>query len=240
LRRSFDILTKQPRNTALGVFLLQISVHIFFSKINFSAMYTGLLHSHKLFVTLFLLHYVVKTVLLFVNADKAALYTKKTKIPDMIISFGFLATGLGLFFGMAEPGKPLFLFKLASVIASIPLAVIGFKKKNKILALAALALIFSAYGMGEMSKKQLPQSAKNAVNPPANVQELYAQNCQTCHGADGTAGLSGAKNLQTSVMGDEEVKNLISAGKNNMPPYQKSLSEKQIDELVNFVKTLRK
>jgi cytochrome c6 len=91
-----------------------------------------------------------------------------------------------------------------------------------------------------MSKKQLPQTAKNAANPPANVQELYAQNCQTCHGADGTAGLSGAKNLQTSVLGDSEVKNLISAGKNNMPPYQKSLSEKQIDELVNFVKTLRK
>jgi cytochrome c5 len=204
-------------------------------------MYIGLLHSHKLIVTLFLLHYLIKTVLLFVNTEKAEAYTKKTKIPEMVLSFGFLVTGIGMWINMAEPAKTLFLAKIFAVFASIPLAVIGFKKKNKVLAVLSLVLLFGAYGLAEMSKKST--SAANIERPAGKVYsgvELYEMNCKTCHGADGTAGLSGAKNLQISTLSDTEINDIINNGKNSMPAYGKSFSKEEISSLVEYTKTLRK
>ncbi len=53
-------------------------------------MYKGILHSHYLVVTLFLLIYVIKTILLLSNKnDLLATFTKKVRIAEMIISFVF-------------------------------------------------------------------------------------------------------------------------------------------------------
>ena len=60
-------------------------------------MATGMLHTHTLMVVLFTLIYLIKTILLL--SDKHELLEKfksKTKVVEMIVSFGFLATGIFL------------------------------------------------------------------------------------------------------------------------------------------------
>lgn len=182
----------------------------------------------------------VKTILLFANESKLEGYTKKTKIPEMVISFGFLATGIGLWAQVAEPFKTMFLIKIVAVFASIPLAVIGFKKKNKVLALLSFVLIVGAYGLAEMNKKAKSKVEPTAAGVVLSGKELFDNNCKVCHGEDGTLSASGAKNLQTSVLSDEEIKDRIMNGKNSMPAYGKSFSAEEIDKLVEFSKTLRK
>src|SRR6478609_248392 len=106
-------------------------------------MYKVILHTHYLVVTLFLLIYVIKTILLLSNKnDLLASFVKKTRIAEMIISFLFLGTGIYLATQLPFGGKYDYLFwiKICMVFASIPIAIIGFKKSNKILAALSLLL----------------------------------------------------------------------------------------------------
>ena len=213
-------------------------------------MYTGFLHTHKLVVVLFLLIYLLKAILLLTNKkDALATFTKKVKVPEMIISVLFLATG-GYMLSQLPEIKTLQWVKLAAVFASIPLAVIGFKKHNKALAVLSVLLIIAAYGLAEMSKRRVEKVAvegevvtdASAANYDALVhgKALFNANCVQCHGENGDMQKVGAKNLQTSELGDSEVKNIILNGKNSMPPYSKVLNETEVAALVQYVKSFRK
>ena len=94
-------------------------------------MNTGILHLHYLVVTLFLLIYVIKTILLLSNKnDLLGKFSKKIKVPEMIISTLFLLTGVFLLTKLPFGGKYDYLLwiKLSMVAVSIPVAIIGFKK----------------------------------------------------------------------------------------------------------------
>src|SRR3954469_25112700 len=106
-------------------------------------MYKGIFYTHLISVNLFLLIYLVKTVLLLTNKNEGlARFTKMVKVPEMIISTLFLATGIYL---LVQVGTTkLLLIKIGMVVLSIPVAIIGFKKKNKILALLSLLMIIGA------------------------------------------------------------------------------------------------
>ena len=162
-------------------------------------MFTGMLHTHKLVVILFLLLYVVKTLLLLLNKNEVlAKFSKATRIPEMIVSTLFLLTGAYLMFQLPEINT-LMIVKIICVFASIPLAVIGFKKSNKILASLAMLLIIASYGLAEMSKK--PSRKEVVVAAGADEgKALYDAYCTSCHGADGKLMLAGAKDLSTSAM----------------------------------------
>ena len=98
-------------------------------------MATGMLHSHTLFVVLFTLIYLIKTILLLSDKDDLLeKFKKKTKVLEMIVSFGFLATGI--YFMIRLPEINMFLIiKIALVLASIPLAVVGYKMKKRVIKL---------------------------------------------------------------------------------------------------------
>src|ERR1700741_142838 len=120
-------------------------------------MYKGFLHTHILVVTLFLLLYLVKTILLLSNRnDLLQKFSKMFRIPEMIISTLFLVTGIYLALQLPFGGKYDYLFwiKIAMVLASIPIAVVGFKKSNKILAALSLLLITGSYGLAEVYGKK--------------------------------------------------------------------------------------
>ena len=213
-------------------------------------MYTGLLHTHKLVVVLFLLIYIIKTVLLLIGkTENLETFAKKVKVPEMIISFLFLITGGIMLFQLPEI-KILLIVKIIAVFTSIPLAVIGFKKKNKILAVLSLVLIFATYGLAEMNKRRVelaPVSDEIVTNTEdatynalAHGKAIFEANCIACHGAAGDLNAVGAKNLQTSELTDEEVATVIKNGKNAMPPYSKVLNESEVEALVEYVKSLRK
>ena len=71
-------------------------------------------------------------------------------------------------------------------------------------------------------------------------QALYEHHCARCHGADGTRGMFGARNLQKSLLPDTAIILQIMNGRRIMPPFKKKLTPDQINELSAYIKTLRK
>ena len=77
----------------------------------------------------------------------------------------------------------------------------------------------------------------------------YNSKCAKCHGRDGRAKSLHAKHEKArdlssgewqSDVSDERIYNSISNGKGKMPAFKKSLTDSQIDELVTYVRRLRK
>jgi mono/diheme cytochrome c family protein len=205
-------------------------------------MYTGLLHTHKLVVTLFLLHYLIKTVLLVLNKNEALeKYTKQTRIPEMAISSLFLITGVALLV-MGAHINNLLLVKITTVLVSIPLAAIGFKKKNKALAVLSLLLILTSYGLAEMSRAKKGKIVVDTSNVEGGLvavgKTVYNAECLNCHGASGDAMLAGAKNLKMSALNHDEIIAIIRDGKNTMPGY-KNLTTDQVEGLALYIESLK-
>ena len=82
-----------------------------------------------------------------------------------------------------------------------------------------------------------------------DARSTYKSKCAGCHGRDGRATSMHARHekardltageWQDSVS-DERIYNSISNGKGKMPGFKKKLSDAQIDELVNYVRRLRR
>ncbi len=209
-------------------------------------MYTGLLHTHKLVVILFLLHYVVKLVLLLLNrSEQLANYSKRTKVTEIAISALFLITGLWMLGTSLMKGgsvSSLQIIKLVCVFTSIPLAIIGFKRSNKLLAVLSVALIIASYGLAEVNRKKKAGGTVNTETASNSLEAgkiIYQEKCMQCHGSDGAAGISGAKVLgQTGLTADEQ-KALLISGKNSMPAFEGTLSDEQMTAVVEYVATFR-
>src|ERR1700739_3126655 len=108
--------------------------------------------THFVVVTIFFLIYLIKTILLLANKkENLQSFTKKIKVIEMIVSVLFLGTGFYLMTQIPEI-KISLIIKISMVFMSIPLAVIGFKKGNKGLAVLSFLLILGAFGIAEMSK----------------------------------------------------------------------------------------
>lgn len=154
----------------------------------------------------------------------------------MIISVAFLATGIYLANNSGNIGQ-LFWIKIICVAASIPIAVVAFKKSKKALAVLALLLIIASYGLGEMGKKGKKTNPQEFANVEAAQlgQSIYEKKCMNCHGADGKLGLSGSKDLTVSVLTREEKIIAIKEGKNAMMSFKDQLDDEQINAVVDYV-----
>lgn len=203
---------------------------------------------HQVVVLLFLLIYLFKTIFLLSDKnEKLDSFTKKIKVPEMIISFLFLATGIYLIIQKGEVNT-IMIFKLIAVFASIPLAVVGFKKKNKALATVSFLLIVMAYGFAEMSakravKKEIEMPEGDVLNTDAGLkkfgQGIYLAQCASCHGVDGKKNLGGATDLSLSSIEEPAVKDVIKNGRNSMISFGGVLDEKEIESVTKYVMTLR-
>jgi uncharacterized membrane protein SirB2 len=203
--------------------------------------YNILLQTHKVVVLLFLLHYVLKLVLLLTNRNEQLdRYSKSMRIPEMVLSVLFLITG-GWMMIVGNAFSTLQIIKLVCVFASIPLAVIGFKKRNKMLGALSVLLIVLAYGLAEMNKKAKtgPKVDTTSIGDPMEAGKLiYTNSCINCHGGDGKLGGSGSKDLAVVALSVDEQKALIRNGKGAMPGY-KDLSEAQLDAVVQYIATFQ-
>lgn len=189
-------------------------------------MYKGFLHTHYLVVSLFLLLYVIKTVLLLSNKnDLLTVFSKKTKVFEIVISFIFLLTGIYLMTQIPYGGKYDYLLwiKLTMIFASIPIAVIGFRKQRKMLAALSLLMITGSFGLGEIYHKKKgiakgPETKTDTHEVAAtDGKSLYEANCVLCHGSDGKLGMAGAKDLGATVLDQAAIKEIIVHGKGAMP-----------------------
>jgi mono/diheme cytochrome c family protein len=205
---------------------------------------TLLTQIHIVVVQLFVLLYLVKIILLFANKDALLKFTKATRLLEMVVSTLFLVTGIWLFVILGAI-KTLQIVKLLLVFASIPLAVIGFKRMNKMLALLAFLMIVSAYGVSEMAKKKPYIPNKVIVQGNADAQTVlgtttYIANCAMCHGQDGKKMYREAKDLSTSALDNASTQLFISNGsKGKMPAYGGILSEEKIAATAVYVMNLR-
>ena len=102
---------------------------------------------HEISVSAFVLIYVVKNYfLLFDEKESLSRFSGVLKVPEMIISVLFLGSGIYLITQIPEISN-LLIIKVICVLSAIPIAIIGFKRSNKILSVLSLILLFAAYGL---------------------------------------------------------------------------------------------
>jgi cytochrome c6 len=84
-----------------------------------------------------------------------------------------------------------------------------------------------------------------AAGPGADT---YKAKCASCHGATGAGDTAMGKNLKLRDLGsadvqklsDAELTTVIAKGKKPMPGYEGKLTNDQINDLVKFVRSLKK
>ncbi len=89
--------------------------------------------------------------------------------------------------------------------------------------------------------------APSAVRAQSAAATFKAK-CAGCHGADGKGSTGPGKALgvhdfssdQVTKMSDADLINIVTTGKNKMPPYGKSLKDAEIKDLVAYVRELGK
>ncbi len=77
---------------------------------------------------------------------------------------------------------------------------------------------------------------------------LYRTKCAMCHGADGKGDTATGKNLKLKDLASEDVQNvhdsemktLIENGKGKMPAFKGKLNDKQLGDVIQFIRTLKK
>jgi len=199
-----------------------------------------ILRIHLASVTAFLLFYLVKTFFLL-SGRHARLdsFTKNTRIIEIAFSALFLTTGIWLI-SLTGGLKSLQIVKLVLVFASIPLAVVGFKKKIKVLALCSLLMLIAAYGLAEASRSK-PYPVNHPPAEEANAGKyIFEHNCIYCHGIDGKKTYREAADLSLSVKDASLTSAIIRNGSNKkMPAYGGLLSQQEIQNVATYVISLR-
>lgn len=200
--------------------------------------------AHRVLVTAFLLHYVWKTFLLLSNKkDTLAAYTAKTRIAEMLVALLFMLSGFYMIYAGPSLSMTMWI-KIAMVFASIPIAIIGFRRNIKPMAIVAVLLLIGAYGLAEMNKAKYKKEDKAPVDttnvagdPVAVGKEVYTAKCVACHGDAGDAQLGGAKNLKVTTLTDDQQKDIILHGKSGMSAFP--LSDDQLNGVIAYLKTLK-
>lgn len=205
---------------------------------------TLLVQTHIVAVTLFLLIYFIKTILIFTNQNALVKFSKAVKVPEMIISTLFLVTGIWLYTILGAI-KILHMVKLALVLVSVPLAIIGFKKMYKGLALISFLMIVGAYGLADMSKGKTYIPKKVIVQGDASNEislgaKTYGANCSMCHGVDGKKKYRDAADLSSSTLMAVLADSMIMEGsKGKMPAFKNVLTADEIVSATNFIQTFK-
>src|SRR5512141_3109275 len=78
--------------------------------------------------------------------------------------------------------------------------------------------------------------------------DIYGSKCKMCHGADGTPpaamaksmGIKDLKSDDVQKMSDADLKMVVEKGKNKMTGFAGKLTPAQIDDVVKYVRSLKK
>ena len=87
-------------------------------------------------------------------------------------------------------------------------------------------------------------AGQNAAKAPAGA-ATFAKKCVLCHGADGTGNTPLGKQLQAANLHSKDVQNrpdaelhrIIHDGQGNMPPFGDQLTDDEIDQVIQYVRT---
>jgi mono/diheme cytochrome c family protein len=113
-------------------------------------------------------------------------------------------------------------------------------KSHIIIGIILLVLSAAACSSDATKTQPVIASQSSTENPIDNGKVLFEEKCVLCHGADGTAGISNAADLQKSTMDTISIIKTISNGKNAMPAFSEQLGAGEIEQITNYAFTLRK
>lgn len=217
----------------------------------------GFLHLHITVVSLFLILYTIKTILLLLNkTEQLDKLRAKTKIADMVLGTLMLITG-GYLLSVVPAVQSYHYVKILVALSSIPVGIIAFKKRNKALASLLLVAFIYVFGVAETKsltftkpKIEIPEVKTDSTaavdiigqNQEAalkNGQAIYNAACAACHGADGKLGVGGAKDLTASTLSHAEKVDMITNGKGLMTPFKGQLTEQEIDAVASYVDSMK-
>jgi len=78
---------------------------------------------------------------------------------------------------------------------------------------------------------------------PQKGNQLYTKNCQNCHGADGVAQMPGVPDFRRGeglFRSDDDLLQFIRNGSGMMPAYRGLLSDRDILDVISYLRTLRR
>jgi len=220
--------------------------------------YSILLHTHELLITLYVIIFTIKVVLLLINnTESLANFRKRTRVVgEMILPSLFLITGIILaVMSKTGFGDNWFLIKMCLIALSVGTGIVAFNKNSKILGILTFLIfiyvIMLSYIKDPMLKKApKPVAEQNVITDPAapgydalkhGLSVYINSGCYTCHGADGKLGNHGAADLTISVLPDSGVINVIRNGRGSiMKGYGDKLNPIEIHAVTEYVKSLRK
>jgi mono/diheme cytochrome c family protein len=130
-------------------------------------------------------------------------------------------------------------------------------KTIKLLLLSTMVLFLSASLVAQSKAWVVPANFKTLKNPVATSdasvkagQALYAKTCASCHGKTGLGDGPKAKSLKTlptdftktesKSQTDGEYFYKTKTGRGDMPKYEGKLSDEDIWNMVNFIRTIKK
>ena len=205
---------------------------------------------HSLMFTIYLVHLLIKLILMVSKNKNYETYRAKTKvILEMIVPTLMVATGLGLLFQGPYLQSTWMYVKIGVMLLAVGIGVVGFKKQNIPMSFLCFGLLIYVLMLGyrkdiTLAKNTEPVVVGKADDNASGVEKgklVYQElNCRMCHGEDGALMLAGAINLQKSDKDDDYLKNNILNGKNSMPAYKGRISDEQLNDLVTYVKSMRK
>jgi mono/diheme cytochrome c family protein len=126
-----------------------------------------------------------------------------------------------------------------------------------ILSLLLVTAVYAGQTRGAAAPAAKPAAAAAKASPEsiANGGTLFKRKCQVCHGATGVGDGPAAKTLKGKLpsladkdtmakMTDAQIHDQIVAGKKseigNMPAFEKNTTPEEIQDIMNFVRTLAK
>lgn len=202
-------------------------------------MYSGLKHLHILLILPFVISVLIKAILLITNSDQFDGYRKNTKVPEMVITMLFLVTGI-IMISMRGGGLHYFFYiKLTVIAAATILAIIGFKKKNKILGLISTVLFILTIGLALKSGNNMKEVHVDIpATDPNYGKALYDANCATCHGVGGAKQLGKAADLTATEMTALQIGYIITDGLESMNAF-KTLDSVEVKAIGDYALTLK-
>ncbi len=99
----------------------------------------------------------------------------------------------------------------------------------------SLAVIFSLLSVSAVSRDVY---AADSIKGD----KIYQQNCSNCHGTRGVSNISGVADFSRGeglFKSDVELLKLLQRGKGMMPAYQGRLSDKELLDVIAYMRTLR-
>jgi cytochrome c6 len=90
--------------------------------------------------------------------------------------------------------------------------------------------------------------AFSTLSAAESAPDIYKTKCAICHGATGAGDTAMGKNLKirdlssadVQKQSDADLANIIKNGKGKMPKYEGTLTDQQINDLVKYIRTLKK